>query len=240
MLLLIWDSHMRPLDMMLHSPKVWLTKLSIYQYNTGQVLNLQPICILMVLSPTAAILFSASQSPFFFFGSIERSGRTHFWSSVYENHVFQWFLISPIVSVRLFIYTPYVHLSITQPGFPLKIDGVIQGYISPSEWTSSEWSYTKNTQWHDGRKGRTSSTSQPPILTPRIGPVPHVKPGARVVRLLNTLSLLPKGPKARTGKAMVDIRNCDIKKAHGESSIMSLVLTGAKRGLYVVFGNLVL
>lgn len=172
----------------------------------------------------------------FFFGSIERSGRTHFWSSVYENHVSQWFLISPIVSVRLFIYTPYVHSSITQSGFPSKIDGVIQGYISPSEWSSSEWSYTKNTQWHDGRKERTSSTSQPSILTPRIGSVPHVKPGARVVRLLNILSWLPK-TKVRTGKAMVDIRNCDIKKAHGESLTMSLVLWGAKTGLWVVFGN---
>lgn len=227
MLLLIWDSHMRLPDTVLHSLKVWLTKLLIHQYDTGQVPNLQPIWILMVLSPTAAILFSASQSLIILFwvrGSIERNGRTHFWSSVYENHVSQWFLISPIVSLWLFIYTPYVHSSITQSGFPSKIEGVIQGYISPSEWSSSEWSYTKNTQWHDGRKERTSSTSQPPILTPLIGSVPQVKPGARVVRLLITLSLLPKGAKARTGKAMVDKRNCDIKKAHGESWIMSLVL----------------
>lgn len=235
MLLLIWDSHMRPPDRVLHSLKVWLTKLSIYQYDTSQVPNLQPIWILMVLSPTAAILFSASQSPLFFWLNRKKWEDSLLKLCVWEPCVPMISYLT-IVSVRLFIYTPYVHSSITQSGFLSKIDGVIQGYISPSEWSSSEWSYTKNTQWHDGRKERTSSTSQPPILTPRIGSVPHVKPGARVVRLLNILSWLPK-TKVRTGKAMVDIRNCDIKKAHGESLTMSLVLWGAKTGLWVVFGN---
>ena len=129
MLLLIWGNHMRLPDTVPHSLEVWQTKLSIYQY------ILTRLWLTANLNPNRVEPYSCDavlRQLIAVFGQWKR-WTTHLWSSVYENHVFQWFVISSIVSLWLFIYTPYVHSSTTQSGFPSKIEGVIQGYITSRE-----------------------------------------------------------------------------------------------------------